>query len=87
MDETIKMYRACYFINGEKYYIKNGKYYNNIGACKRGIRVDACSLRPYSELKYIIEEYEVKWICDPQYAVVKSGADWYDLTVEYKEVD
>ena len=87
MDETIKMYRACYFINGEKHYVKNGKYYHNIGACKKGIRNDSYYLRAGAEKQYTIEEYEVKWVCDPQYAIIKRNSDEWDWTVEYKKVD
>lgn len=87
MDETIKRYRACYFINGEKHYIRDGKFYRTIAACKNGIHADAYSVCEGTELKYLIEEYDVKLVANPQYAIVIGASGYSKPDVKFRKVN
>lgn len=76
----IKVYRAFYMTNGEKVYIRNGKFYKTIGQCKTGIRTQDWSVK--DKRVYIIEEYEIKWSADVCSAT--ATRDGYKVRVEYE---
>ena len=81
--KPIKMYRAFYMNNGEKVYIRNGKFYKTIGQCKNGIRTQYWSVK--DKRIYIIEEYDIMWNADVCFAT--ATRDGYHINVEYERAN
>ena len=74
--EDVKLYRAYWVKDGEKVYIRGGKFYKTIGQCKTGLRHNAWDYPINVPIEIHIEEYDVVKHCEPQTAVLTRTSSW-----------